>query len=68
MKKYELLYRDADNYKTSFTVETDKDLEVDDKLEYEELGFTQETFHRDVVKSPYNDAYDHNFVTVTAKL
>ena len=60
------LYRDGDNYKFLLTriVETDKPLSVGDEVEYEKLGFDQDSFHSDVVGYQYDDKSDHNILYV----
>jgi len=60
------LYRDGDNYKFLLTriVETDKPLSVGDEVEYEKLGFDQDSFHSDVVGYQYDDKSDHNILEV----
>lgn len=62
--KYELMYRDASNYKFVITAQINKELKVGDEITMEELGYTQEQFFDEYIHYLVDPEVDHNILEV----
>ena len=72
--KYELMYRDASNYKFRVTAEINKEMKVaigtedGDTITMEELGYTQKEFFDEFIHYPIDNEVDHNILDVIGTL
>jgi hypothetical protein len=66
--KYELQYRDGNNYKFIVTAEINRQLEEGDTVTMEELGYTQEEFFDEFIHYPIDSKVDHNILDVLGRM